>query len=653
MPHGRAVGPERFTVSPDGHYVGQDGFILPKDFGEFFERDPLRVRRWVTKRVRRGVGRDAILDLEQDLLLYLCRLPPESGFRRKGANGRPDGCADVIQCFNPGRHFGATAGRFHKFINVCLANRLNTILSRQRLNPICDPRSLSIAAFEISQENASRPESAGRIDEAFLLKHSGTFASESRRRALVENPVLKTYIREFEQFVVRTEPKLLDAVHAIQRTGTLRDAEKSMGMGNREFRRCRRDLTRLKSRFLEEPKASPRVQESSSSLEIPVQQTTKVFLREELYERVWTTPMHRLAKEFGYSDVGLAKVCEKHNIPRPGLGYWRRVELGQKPPRPPLPAIEQPNPYRIEIVIREPILPDTKAAPRDAPAVPVSPDGPISHPAAVRSERLLRNGKKDESEILVPRKGTASHLRVTEVALPRALGILDAFFVALEARGMQIAWPNEENASLQIVCESESIGFALEEILDRKAHAPTEQEAARHKRDYWWSPPKWDYQPTGLLRISLLSSETTGARRTWSERKERSLETQLGAVVVGISVLVESIKKVKAERQRWHEEFEAKQKRRREEEERAQEFARRGEVISKAAQALHQSQLVRRLAVCLGNSMHLNKLDNESLSQMRELLEWCSEYANSIDPTCQPDVLLRKFYKKASGFLDL
>jgi hypothetical protein len=36
--------------------------------------------------------------------------------------------------------------------------------------------------------------------------------------------------------------------------------------------------------------------------------TTKVFLREELYERVWTTPMHRLAKEFGYSDVGLAKV---------------------------------------------------------------------------------------------------------------------------------------------------------------------------------------------------------------------------------------------------------------------------------------------------------------------------------------------------------
>jgi hypothetical protein len=122
--------------------------------------------------------------------------------------------------------------------------------------------------------------------------------------------------------------------------------------------------------------------------------------------------------------------------------------------------------------------------------------------------------------------------------------------------------------------------------------------------------------------------------------------------VLGISTLVESIRKVKAERQRWHEEFEAEQKRRREEAERERECARRGEVISKAAQALHLSQLVRHLAVCLGNSVHLKKLDNEALTRMRELLEWCSEYANEIDPTCEPEVLLHSFYGKESDFLD-
>jgi hypothetical protein len=629
--------------------VGEDGFVVPKDFVEFFERYPLRVRRWVKKRLDRRFGQDAILDLEQDLLLYLCTLPRDSRFRRKGANGKTAGCTDVIQCFDPVRHYGATAGRFHNFINLCLANRLSTILARQRRNPICDPRNLSIANL---QENEGGPELVGEIGEAYLLRHSGTFARECRRRTQAENPLLKAYIREFEQFVLERKPKLLAIVHAIERTSTLCDAEKSVGMANRDFRRCRRDLSLLKNRFLEQRQSLPRTRELSSSWETPMEKATRVFLREELYERVWTTPMHRLAKEFGYSDVGLAKLCEKHNIPRPGLGYWRRIELGQKPNRPPLPVVEQPNPYQIEIVIRERLLPDGDGIPREVPTVPVSVDRQISHPVVVRSERLLRNAKKDESEILVPRKGTASHLRVTEAALPRALRILDALFVALAERGMQVVWPNEENASLHIVCESENIGFALEEVLDRRAHTPTEQETARHKREYWWSPPKWDYQSTGMLRISLHSSETTGARRTWSERKERSLETYLGAVVLGVGTLVESIKKVKAERQRWHDEFEAEQKRRREEAEREREFTRRGEVISKAAQALQLSRLVRGLAVCLGNSVHLNKLENESLTRMRALLEWCSEYANEIDPTFDPEVLLRSFYGKESGFLD-
>ena len=239
----------------------------------------------------------------------------------------------------------------------------------------------------------------------------------------------------------------------------------------------------------------------------------------------------------------------------------------------------------------------------------------------------------------------ASQLHVTEATLPRALQILDAAFVALEERGMQIVWPNEENASLHVVCEGENVGFALEEILDRKAHAPTEQEEARHKRDYWWSPPKWDYQPTGLLRICLLNGETTGARRTWSERKERSLESQLGAVVLGIGTLVESIKKVEAERQRWRDEWAAKERRQEEERREREEFTRKSEVIRKAAQALHDSQLVRKLAVCLGNSPHLHNLPFESFQQMQGILEWCSEYADRIDPTCHPDALVRDFCK--------
>ena len=34
-------------VVVDGHYIGHDGFVVPKDFEEFYERFPLYVRKWV------------------------------------------------------------------------------------------------------------------------------------------------------------------------------------------------------------------------------------------------------------------------------------------------------------------------------------------------------------------------------------------------------------------------------------------------------------------------------------------------------------------------------------------------------------------------------------------------------------------------------
>jgi hypothetical protein len=39
--------------------------------------------------------------------------------------------------------------------------------------------------------------------------------------------------------------------------------------------------------------------------------------RQEFYEKVWSTPMQKLAKEFGLADVGLAKLCHRHEIPVP------------------------------------------------------------------------------------------------------------------------------------------------------------------------------------------------------------------------------------------------------------------------------------------------------------------------------------------------
>jgi hypothetical protein len=63
----------------------------------------------------------------------------------------------------------------------------------------------------------------------------------------------------------------------------------------------------------------------------------KELTREELYEKVWSTPGTKLAEELGISDVAITKRCKKLNVPRPSRGYWAKLAAGKKPRKLPLP----------------------------------------------------------------------------------------------------------------------------------------------------------------------------------------------------------------------------------------------------------------------------------------------------------------------------
>jgi hypothetical protein len=73
----------------------------------------------------------------------------------------------------------------------------------------------------------------------------------------------------------------------------------------------------------------------------------KTVMRKELYRQVWSQPISRLARAYGFSDVGLAKICHKHDIPRPPVGYWAKKEFGKAPAQTPLP--DPDNDYPIEL----------------------------------------------------------------------------------------------------------------------------------------------------------------------------------------------------------------------------------------------------------------------------------------------------------------
>jgi hypothetical protein len=141
-------------------------------------------------------------------------------------------------------------------------------------------------------------------------------------------------------------------------------------------------------------------------------QTRIRLTRAELHEKVWATPMRTLAKEFGLSDVGLAKVCRKHNIPVPPVGYSRRKETGYKVSRYSLPASKDGQ-ESLDIYVRERLRPEFAALAQE-PAPNVVIPSELSHPLVLRSERLLGHGKVDQRGLLISKNGALSHILVSK-----------------------------------------------------------------------------------------------------------------------------------------------------------------------------------------------------------------------------------------------
>ena len=61
--------------------------------------------------------------------------------------------------------------------------------------------------------------------------------------------------------------------------------------------------------------------------------------RENLFAAVWERPLTKVAADYGISDVALKKICKKMEIPKPGVGYWRRLECGYPASVPKLPPL--------------------------------------------------------------------------------------------------------------------------------------------------------------------------------------------------------------------------------------------------------------------------------------------------------------------------
>jgi hypothetical protein len=287
----------------------------------------------------------------------------------------------------------------------------------------------------------------------------------------------------------------------------------------------------------------------------------RVMTREQLYALVWETPMSRLAKRFGLSDVGLRKICVKHGIPTPPLGYWARLAHGKKVHRPPLPPLKDVASVQVHLHARlvAPVPPAVEAAQAAAlkkeagrPVITVPAERPDRfHPVAAATAKALRAAKADHEGFKHGHAPGAVHISIGDQSVDRTLRIIDAFARAVAERSHGIT---ENEQGVRIVVDGVPLAWRLYEIKDRKQHVPTREELKEQARreEYRARWPElysrgrdtkayrsWDYFPSGRLAMDFTDTTRFGWGRErlvgrWHDRKGRRLEDYLDEAMAAL-----------------------------------------------------------------------------------------------------------------------
>ena len=222
-----------FTIV-DGRYVGHDGFVVPKNFDEFHERFPQYVRNWVNRHADRSAPKEDVEDWTQDLLIHLRFLPATSKHRQAGKE-------DIVQTFDPHKHYGANSARFFNYINLCLGNKFRTIYSKRMKNPLCRPGNLSLTTH---WEETDRDQ----VGDEFCHAHSAHLRKRCERQEKQRED--RHLIGEFVDFVQREDSGVLPAMGAIAATETLAAGAELLGTTEADFCRKRSRLRQLGRCFL-------------------------------------------------------------------------------------------------------------------------------------------------------------------------------------------------------------------------------------------------------------------------------------------------------------------------------------------------------------------------------------------------------------------
>lgn len=380
---------------------------------------------------------------------------------------------------------------------------------------------------------------------------------------------------------------------------------------------------------------------------------TKRVTRKELYEQVWSKPMQKLAKEYGLSDVGLAKICKKHNIPRPYRGYWAQILFGQVLQRDDLPNPEN-NPT-IDITAH---APDALLSGLDADIQKLAQE-PVPVPTTLRgahayvhaaNETLQSAEITSTGELKLP-DSKCLYIDVSKKSLHRALCIMDGLIKGLLARKYEVSLAKEGCGA-----HASIMGFDIEfQIEELQVVNKVEPEVGDLKGHYYFrhDREKSVQVLSGELRICIGNESRLwghhGVRRRWTDSPRQRLEDSLHKVIAGMmtyALVLAEIKKKDDEREAQYEKEQARQlKEERRQEKRAariREEAQKVETLFQEAKDWRSSIDLREyIAAARANAVKAGRSVSAG-SEFDKWQKWATEQADMLDPFVTDHAFVKK-----------
>jgi hypothetical protein len=371
----------------------------------------------------------------------------------------------------------------------------------------------------------------------------------------------------------------------------------------------------------------------------------KRISRADLYEEVWSLSMVKLSEQYGFSDVGLAKICKRHNIPRPPRGYWARKAAGYNVKKLPLPPGDDviieitQNPYSRNKSKLKATLSQMSQAQESEEEPIVVPDRLSSPHALIRQSSEILNGRQSsEVGIVNPPKEGCLDISVSKGGLRRALRIMDTVIKALEKHGYGI-YLSEGRTKTKI--QGVTISFGISEKLVTKKKRPDEHDLEGR---YHFGHSRFidERVPSGDLSLTIHDAEDFyiyGCQRQWNDGKKAKIENRIQSFIEGLETVAAA--KIERDREEQEEERRRIERQRRLEEERLRraELRRRyleeeGRVntLISCAENWKRSHILREYIAEVEKRAAGGELPFSLEKPLAEWLRWAQDQVDRLDP---------------------